>query len=68
MALCFVCKIVSGEPKILEPGKSSRIGWFTLEEMKKLPLTLTAAHRWQQVKKKFHKGLDSFYNLSRREV
>lgn len=24
----FICRIVSGEPKILEPGKCTEIGWF----------------------------------------
>jgi len=35
----FICKITSGVPKILEPEKCAQIGWFSLEEAKKLPLS-----------------------------
>lgn len=35
----FFCKIISGEPTIMEPEKCDRIGWFTLEEAVKLPLS-----------------------------
>lgn len=38
----YVCKIVKGEPKIMEPEKCDGIGWFTLEEAAGLPLALTA--------------------------
>lgn len=36
----YICKIVKGEPKIMEPEKCDRIDWFTLEEAEKLPLSL----------------------------
>ncbi len=29
----YICRIISGEPRILEPSKCSEIGWFTKEEM-----------------------------------
>ena len=29
----FICRIIQGEPAILEPGKCSRIGWFTPDEV-----------------------------------
>jgi len=29
----YLCTIVSGEPRILEPGKCSEIAWFRPEEM-----------------------------------
>lgn len=32
----FFCKIVQGEPKIMEPGKTIDFGWFTLEEAEQL--------------------------------
>lgn len=35
----FICRIVSGTPKIMEPDKCDEIGWFTWEEVQKLPLT-----------------------------
>ncbi len=28
----YLCRIVSGEPQILEPGKCSQIGWFKPED------------------------------------
>lgn len=38
----FICRIVSGEPKILEPGKCSEIGWFDPD---KVPADLTQVTR-----------------------
>ena len=35
----FICKIISGEPTIKEPGKCSDMGWFSLEAAAKLPLS-----------------------------
>lgn len=29
----FICRILSGEPSIREPGKCSRIGWFDQDEI-----------------------------------
>ena len=29
----FICRITAGEPRIVEPGKCSAIGWFGLAEM-----------------------------------
>lgn len=34
----FICKVVSGHPKITEPDKCERIDWFSLKDMPKLPL------------------------------
>lgn len=34
----FLCKIVEGEPKIMEPGKCDEIGWYNLEDLGSLPL------------------------------
>lgn len=59
VALCAICKITSGEPVILEPEKSSQIGWFTLEEMERLDLTRTAAKRLEQIRQKYPQGLIS---------
>lgn len=36
----YICKIIRGEPKILEPEKCDEIGWFSLEEAEKLPLSI----------------------------
>ena len=35
----FRCHYISGEPQILDPKKCDEIGWFTLEEIKNLPLS-----------------------------
>lgn len=29
----YICRIRNGEPRIMEPGKSSAIGWFALDEV-----------------------------------
>jgi mutator protein MutT len=29
----FICRIIQGEPAILEPGKCSQIGWFMPDEV-----------------------------------
>lgn len=29
----FLCRLLSGQPHILEPGKCSAIGWFSLDEI-----------------------------------
>jgi len=49
VALCFVCKHISGNPSILEPDKCEQVGWFTYQVAKKLKLTLTAQHRMKQL-------------------
>ncbi len=42
VATIFVCRIVQGELKIMEPEKCSELRWVTIEEALKLPLTITA--------------------------
>lgn len=48
-ALAFICRIKNGTPKILEPKKCEEIGWFSIKEMKKMPLTIASAHRLKQI-------------------
>ena len=36
----YVCKIVRGVPKIMEPDKCEEIGWFSFDEAEKLQLSL----------------------------
>jgi 8-oxo-dGTP diphosphatase len=36
----YMCRITEGTPRITEPDKCTQIGWFSLEEAKKLPLSL----------------------------
>ncbi len=55
VALGFMCKIINGTPKILEPDKCSEIGWFSVEEMAKMPLSLATKERLQQAIEKILK-------------
>ncbi len=43
----FICRIIEGEPKIMEPKKCSELRWATLDEALKLPLTITAEKNLQ---------------------
>lgn len=52
VALAYFCKIKNGTPAILEPEKSEEIGWFSLEEIKQLPLSITAKTRLKQILEK----------------
>lgn len=47
VAIAYLCEVVKGEPKILEPHKSTQIGWFDLDEIEKLPLTLASAFHYR---------------------
>lgn len=40
----FVCKITKGTPKVLEPKKCEKIGWFSIQEAQKLPLSIITKH------------------------
>jgi 8-oxo-dGTP diphosphatase len=52
----FICRIKKGKPKILEPHKCSEIGWFTIKEAEKLPLSIITKYDIGQLKKKYPKG------------
>ena len=56
VAPTYICKIVKGEPEILEPEKCDEIGWFALDEAEQLPLTLTTSRDIQLLKKKYPEG------------
>ena len=48
----FIGKIVKGEPKIMEPGKSSEIGWFSVDAVPKCLTMITRqnlAHYRQKI-------------------
>lgn len=48
----FFCTIVSGTPTILEPEKCDEIGWFTIEEASKLPLSIVTREDIRVLKEK----------------
>ncbi|MBI2620036.1 MAG: NUDIX domain-containing protein [Ignavibacteriales bacterium] len=56
-----VCKIINGEPRILEPHKSSKIGWFTLSELAGMKTSAVTAERIGAIKKKYPDDLPDFY-------
>ena len=61
VAVAFVCKLVKGKPKIHESEKEEAIGWFTIGETNRLPLTSVATYRLKQLKEKYPKGLPDLY-------
>ncbi len=62
VAPSFISKIKSGEPKILEPEKCEEIGWFTMEEIKTMDLSMTTKHDYQLLLKKYPEGLPDLYS------
>lgn len=52
----YICKIIRGEPRILEPEKCEEIGWFTLEEAEKLPLSIVTKQDIEDLTKKYPNG------------
>src|SRR3989338_6180433 len=49
----FICKIAKGVPKINEPLKSGKIGWFSIEELSKMDMSLITKARVEALKKKY---------------
>lgn len=52
----YICKIKKGVPKILEPNKCAAIGWYTLEEAEKLPLSIVSKYDVEILRKKYPLG------------
>ncbi len=50
----YICKIISGEPKILEPDKCDQIGWFSLKDAAKLPLSIVTKQDLAVLKTRKH--------------
>lgn len=46
----YICEIIEGEPFIKEPEKCSQIGWFSIEEAEKLPLSVITKQDIQSLK------------------
>lgn len=53
----YICKITKGVPKIMEPQKCEAIGWFSIEEAEKLPLSIVTKYDISILKKKYPKGI-----------
>ena len=48
----LICKIIEGEPKILEPEKCDDIGWFSLDEAEKMNLSIVTQQDLEILQKK----------------
>lgn len=53
ISCAFLCEILAGTPKIMEPHKCTRLEWFTLEQAKTLPLTDTTSEIIRQLQELF---------------
>ncbi len=51
----YICKIISGEPKIMEPDKCEQIGWYTIDEIEKMDLTIISRSNLASLKRKLNK-------------
>lgn len=52
----YICKIIKGKPKILEPNKCEQVGWFSIDEAAKLPLSIVTKYDILLLRKKYPKG------------
>jgi 8-oxo-dGTP diphosphatase len=58
VAPTYICKLIQGEPKILEPDKCEAFGWFSFAEAEKLDLSIITKHDIALLKKKFPESND----------
>lgn len=49
----FICRIVSGSPAILEPGKLDKIGWFDVKNVGQMDLSLVTISNLNWLKEKY---------------
>ncbi len=57
VAICYLARLTGAEPQIMEPEKCAQIGWFTLDEAEKLPLTTPAAVDIKRLRQMYPNGL-----------
>jgi 8-oxo-dGTP diphosphatase len=48
----YICQIVKGTPRIMEPEKCDDLGWFSIEEAEKLPLSVVTQKDIEALKHK----------------
>lgn len=48
----FICRITEGTPRIMEPDKCEKIGWFTIDEAEQLPLSIVTEYDIRELKRK----------------
>ncbi len=47
----FICRLANGMPVIREPHKCEQIGWFTLDEIEDLDLTIASRKSFESFKR-----------------
>ncbi len=57
----FICIVKSGTPTICEPEKCDQIGWFSLEEIRGLPLSVATKSNFMYLRKRYPKTVPNFY-------
>lgn len=60
VAVPYICKLGSAKIQIKEPDKISEIGWFNVEEIKKLKLSIVAHEAFKQIQKDYAELEDFF--------
>ncbi len=61
VAIPYVCKLQSSNIQIKEPDKISEVGWFGLDEIEKMKLSIVAKQAFIQLKRDY-KELEDFFN------
>lgn len=61
IAVPYVCKLQSSKIQIKEPDKISEIGWFDLDEIGKMKLSIVAKQAFLQLREDY-KELEDFFN------
>ncbi len=46
----YLCKYIDGNPRILEPEKCEAFGWFTLEQIEKMDISIASASNFRALK------------------
>lgn len=48
----FICTVIAGTPTIREPHKCEQIGWFTVDEIKRMDLSLVSRFNFENYLKR----------------
>lgn len=58
----FMCRVAKGTPRIMEPKKCDKVGWFSLEKISKMNLSIISQIDLEMIKRRFSKDLPNYYN------
>lgn len=56
----FLCRVKSGEPRILEPHKCDEIGWFRLDEIPENEMTIASRNSLSSLRRHLSSRKDLF--------